>query len=319
MRLQAGIRYEETTGDREMRKLILLPLLAAFLLVAPSAFAATKTVSITNSAFVPSSITIEEGDAITWTNSDSRNRQPISQDAPFASPILKPGETFTHAFKKEGKFTVRDALVTNQRSTVTVTKAAPLGSPSLATSKRTVIYGGSLVLTGKVTTAKAGEKVTLRADVLMPAGTRQTSAVSEVNTSNDGTFSFTHTPTAQTTYTAVWQSTPATSQASPPVTVDVAPRVGLGVVRKLSGRRVVFSTKATSATSYAGRSVNIQRRNSFGQWISLKRVLLRSNTIATLATVRLPKGLSRIRVLMPGAQAGTGYVAGVSRTLLLVR
>ena len=68
-----------------MRKLILLPLLAAFLLVAPSALAATKTVSITNSAFVPNAVTIEQGDSITWTNSDTRNRQPISQDAAFAS------------------------------------------------------------------------------------------------------------------------------------------------------------------------------------------------------------------------------------------
>jgi plastocyanin len=302
-----------------MRKLILLPLLAAFLLVAPSALAATKTVSITNSGFVPNSVTIEEGDSITWTNSDSRNRQPVSQDAAFASPILKPGETFTHRFTKDGRYTVTDALVRNQRSTVTVTKPAPLGSPSLAASKRSVIYGGSLVLTGKVPTSNAGERVTLRAEVLTPAGTRQASSVSEVNTVSGGTFSFTHAPTAQTTYTAVWQSTPATTQTSVPVTITVAPRVGLGVVRKLSGRRVVFSTKATSAISYVGKSVFIQRRNSFGQWISLKRVILRSNTIATRATVRLPKGLSRIRVLMPKAQAGTGYIAGVSRTVLLVR
>lgn len=302
-----------------MRKLILLPLLAAFLLVAPSAFAATKTVSITNSAFVPNAITIEEGDSITWTNSDSRNRQPVSQDAAFASPILKPGEMYTFKFTKDGKYTVTDALVRNQRGTVTVTKPAPVGSPSLDASKKTLIFGGSLALTGKVPTSSAGEKVTLRAEVLTPAGTRQASAISEVSTTAGGTFSFTHAPTAQTTYTVVWQSTPATTQTSAPVTVTVAPRIGIGVVRKLSGRRVVFSTKATSAISYAGRSVYIQRRTSFGQWITLKRVILSSNTVATQSTVRLPKGLSRIRVLMPKAQAGSGYVAGVSRTLLLVR
>jgi len=300
-----------------MRKLILLPLLAAFLLVAPGALAATKTVSITNSGFVPNAVTIEQGDSITWTNSDTRNRQPISQDAAFASPILKPGETYTFTFKGDGKFTITDALVRNQRGTVTVTKPAPLGSPSLAASKRQVIYGASLVLTGKVPIVKAGEKVSLRADVLTPAGTRQASAISETNTANDGSFTFTHTPTAQTTYTVVWQSAPAIGQTSEPVTVNVAPRVGLGVVRKLSGRRVVFSTKATSAISYAGKSVYIQRRNSFGQWISIKRVVL--GAAATQSTARLPKGLSRIRVLLPKAQAGTGYVAGVSRTLLIVR
>jgi cupredoxin-like protein len=302
----------------QLRKLMLLPF-AALLLAAPSALAATKTVSITNSGFVPNAVTIEEGDSITWTNSDNRNRQPVSQEAGFASPILKPGETFTFAFKKEGKFTVRDALVATQRSTVTVTKPAPIGTPSLTASKRSVIYGGSLALTGKVPTGNAGEKVTLRAEVLTPAGTRQASAVSETSTASDGTFSFTHVPTAQTTYTVAWQATPATSTTSSAVTVSVAPRVGLGVVRRLSGRRVVLATKATSAISYAGRSVLVQRRSRFGEWISIKRVVLRSGPFATQTTVRLPKGLSRVRVLLPKAQAGTGYVAGVSRTLLIVR
>jgi hypothetical protein len=90
-------------------------------------------------------------------------------------------------------------------------------------------------------------------------------------------------------------------------------------VRKLVGRRVVLSTKATSAISYRGHSVLVQRRTGFGEWVSVKRVVLRGGPFATRTTVRLPKGLSRIRVLMPKSQAGTGYVAGVSRTLLIVR
>jgi hypothetical protein len=302
-----------------MRKLILLPVLAALLLAAPSALAATKTVSITKSGFVPNAVTIDQGDSITWTNSDDRNRQPVSQSAGFAAPILKPGETFTFTFKSEGTFTVRDALVANQASRVTVTKAAPLGSPSLAASRRTLIYGGSVVLTGKVPNGQAGENVTLRAEVLTPAGTRQTSAVSEANTTADGAFRFVHVPTAQTTYTVAWQATPATPMASDSLTVTVAPRIGLGVVRKLVGRRVVLSTNATSAISYRGHSVLVQRRTRFGEWISVKRVVLRGGPFATRTTVRLPKGLSRIRVLMPKSQAGTGYVAGVSRTLLIVR
>jgi hypothetical protein len=302
-----------------MRKLMLFPFLAALLLAAPSALAATKTVSITHSGFVPNAVTIEVGDSITWTNSDNRNRQPVSQGAGFASPILKPGETFTFAFKDEGSFTVRDALVTTQRSTVTVTKAAPLGSPSLAASKRTVIYGGSLALTGKVPNGNAGEKVTLRAETVTPAGTRKASAVAETSTASDGSFRFVHAPVAETTYTVAWQVTPATSTSSSDVTVAVAPRVGLSVVRKLSGRRVMLATKATSEISYAGRSVFVQRRTGFGEWVSIKRVVLRAGPFATRTTVRLTKGLSRIRVVLPKSQAGTGYISGVSRTLLIVR
>ena len=302
-----------------MRKLLLLPFLAALLLAAPSALAANKTVSITKTGFVPNAVTIDQGDSVTWTNSDDRNRQPVSQSAGFASPILKPGETFTFTFKDAGAFTVRDALVANQSSRVTVNKAAPLGSPSLSASRQSVIFGGSLALTGKVPSGKAGEKVTLRAEMLTPSGTRQTNAVSETNTATDGTFRFVHVPTAQTTYTVAWQATPATSMPSEAVTVTVAPRVGLGVVQKLTGRRVVLSTKATSAISYAGRSAYVQRRTRFGEWVSIKRVVLRGGSLATRTTVRLPKGLSRIRVLLPKSQAGTGYTAGISRTLLIVR
>jgi hypothetical protein len=276
-------------------------------------------VSITKTGFVPNAVTIDQGDSVTWTNSDDRNRQPVSQSAGFASPILKPGETFTFTFKDDGTFTVRDALVANQSSRVTVNKAAPLGSPSLSASRQSVIFGGSLALTGKVPSGKAGEKVTLRAETVTPSGTRQTNAVSETNTATDGTFRFVHVPTAQTTYTVAWQATPATSMPSEAVTVTVAPRVGLGVVQKLTGRRVVLSTKATSAISYAGRSAYVQRRTRFGEWVSIKRVVLRGGSLATRTTVRLPKGLSRIRVLLPKSQAGTGYTAGISRTLLIVR
>jgi cupredoxin-like protein len=301
-----------------MRRLLLLPLFAALLLAAPSAFAATKTVSITKTGFVPSAVTIDQGDSVTWTNSDDRNRQPVSQSAGFASPILKPGETFTYTFKDAGTFQVRDALVANQTSRVTVTKAAPLGSPSLSVSRTTLIYGGSVVLTGEVPNGQSGEKVTLRGEVVTPSGTRQASAISEMSTAAGGTFRFVEVPRAQTTYTVSWQATPATSMPSQSVTVAVAPRVGLGVVRKLPGRRVVLSTKATSAISYAGHTALVQRRTRFGEWVSIKRVVLRGG-LATRTTVRLPKGLSRIRVLLPRSQAGTGYIAGVSRTLLIVR
>lgn len=300
-----------------MKSLLLLPVLAAFLLGSPSALAATKTVSITNAGFVPDKIEIVAGDSITWTNSDSKNRQPISQSAAFASPILKPGETYTFQFKSDGRFDVTDALVKNQKMTVTVKKApAPVGALSLAVNKSKVIYGGAVVLTGKVPVAKAGEKVTLRAEVLTRTGTKQTSSVAEASTNTDGVFSFTTAPTAQTTYTVTWQSTPATSTTSNAVVVAVAPRVGVSLVTKV-GRTITLSTKATSTIPYAGRSVYVQRRNSLGQWVSMKRVVLTSSTLATRTSVRLPKGVSRIRILMPQTQVGTGYVTGVSRVILV--
>jgi plastocyanin len=299
-----------------MKRLLLLPVLAAFLLVSPSAFTATKTVSITNAGFVPDAITIDAGDSITWTNADTKNRQPISQSAPFAAPVLKPGESFTFQFKEDGRFNVTDAFIKNQKMTVSVKKApVPAGTPTLSVNKTKVIYGGAVAVSGKVPLAKAGEKVTLRAAVVTPAGTKQ-SNVAEGVSSSSGDFSFTAVPTAQTAYTVSWQATPATAVLSSAVTVRVAPRIGIAVVKK-AGRYVTFSTKATSTIPYAGKLVFLQRRNAFGQWVSLKRVVLKSSTLATRTTVRLPRGPSNIRILMPQAQVGIGYVTGVSRVVLI--
>jgi plastocyanin len=300
-----------------MKRFLLLPVLAAFLLASPTALAATKTVNITSAGFVPNSITIAVGDSITWTNSDTKNHQPASKNAPFTAPILKPGETYTFQFKNDGRFNITDELVKNQKMTVTVAKAGtPVGAPTLTVNKAKVIYGGSVILSGKVPVAKAGEKVTLRAEVLTRTGAKQTSSVAEGVSTSSGAFTFTTVPTAQTTYTVVWQATPAAGTNSNSVTVKVAPRVGVGIVKKV-GRYVTFSTKATSTIPYAGKSVYVQRRNSFGQWVSLKRVVLKSSTVATRTTVRLPRGSSSIRILMPQAQVGIGYVLGVSRVLLI--
>ena len=300
-----------------MKKLLLLPI-AALLLGSPSAQAVTKTVAITSAGFVPSAITIDVGDSITWTNSDNKNHQPISQskDATFASPILSPGQSFTYLFAKDGRFTITDAQVDRVRMTVTVKKTVASRGPTLTSNKKKVVYGGAVVLTGKIPSAKAGEKLTLRAEVVRPNGTKQSSNIADATTDGTGAFTFTNVPTAQTTYTAVWQGVPAPQATSNAVAVAVAPRIGFGLVRKV-GRLVTFSMKATSAIAYAGRSVNIQRRNSLGQWVSLKRVVLKSSTVATRAAVRLPRGLSRIRILMPQGQVGTGYVTGVSRVILV--
>jgi plastocyanin len=304
-----------------MRKLLVpaaLAALTALVLGAPAFGAVTKVVPITSAGFVPTAVTIDVGDSITWTNADSENHQPISQskDAAFASPILRPGESFTERFVTEGKFTIVDAAFTRFRMTVTVKKAAPASPPSLAASRTTVVYGGSVVLTGKLPVTRAGDKISLHTEVLLPDGKTQSSVLGETITDGLGAFNFITAPTAQTSYSVVWRGVPAAVATSRVQTVAVAPRLGLTLVRRV-GSSVTFSLKAASAIPYLGHAVFVQRRNALGQWVSLKRVLLKSNTAATRASVGLPAGLSRIRVLMPRSQAGTGYVTGVSRVILV--
>ena len=81
---------------------------------------------------------------------------------------------------------------------------------------------------------------------------------------------------------------------------------------------VTFFAKVSGARSFGGKFVYVQRRNDFGQWVSLKRVYLGAASSATFKA-RLPRGRSRIRLFMPPLQSGPGHIAGISRALSLVR
>jgi plastocyanin len=289
-----------------MRRAVSLAVALLALAAAPHAVAGTMTVSITKGGFVPNPANIKVGDSITWTNSDTVNRQVISQEAGFASPVLKPNETYTYTFGQSGKFGYQDPLVRNRRGTVNVAAEAAR-SVTLAAARSTVTYGGSVMLSGTVSTGAASEKAEILA---RPLGQAAFTKVGDVTTAAGGEWSFAAKPTIQTSYQVRWRN--AESGA---VTIRVRPRVGLGIV---SVRLGVFTTKVTAARSFAGHLVFFQRRNSLGQWVSLKRVRLNASSAARFRA-RLPKGNSRIRVYLPQAQAGAGYLAGISAARLVRR
>jgi plastocyanin len=114
-----------------MRKLVLIMVVLGSLALASQAGAATVTVAINRAGFTPNPARIETGDTVTWTNSDTRNRQVISRGAGFASPILKPGETYSFTFKTAGRFAYEETLVepTQKGSVVVTTTATPPPPP----------------------------------------------------------------------------------------------------------------------------------------------------------------------------------------------
>jgi plastocyanin len=280
--------------------------------------AVTKHVSITRTAFVPSSIAITTGDSITWTNSDSINHQVVSQSAGFASPILKPGETFSFTYTKTGKFNYKDALSNKTgNGTVTVTAAPVVVNLTLASKVATVVYGSNAItLSGQLTGQNGAQQVTLNQQAV---GEAQAKALTTVTTDANGMYSFTVTPTIRTVYTATWVSANGKDKASSaPLTVNVRPRVGLGL-KSHRGLKYTYLTKVTSDISYAGRVVSFQRyAPAVRGWITLKRVVLSSTSRRTF-TVTLRPRLTKVRVFLPAAQAGEGYTWGVSRSLLAIR
>ena len=285
-----------------MKRMLLLPLaFVAALVVAASAGADTKTVQIVKSGFTPSSTTINVGDSVTWRNADSVNHQVVANDGSFASPVLKPGESFTQAFAKAGKLSYHDALFTSRKGSVTAN--APAATVSLTAATQTIVYGENTTVSGSISNQLANEPVSLTSQPV----DKGTQAIASSMTQASGAFSFGVSPTIQTAYQAHYKTA-----ASPSVTINVAPRVGFGRY----GRH--FIAKVTSDVGYGGKFVVVQRKSRFGGWTAAKRVYLGGASRAVF-TMRLVKGPSTLRLVLPDSQAGVGYVQGTSRLLLVRR
>lgn len=285
-----------------MKRKLLLPLaLLATLVVVAAAGADTKTVQIVKSGFTPSATTVIVGDSVTWKNSDTVNHQVVANDGSFASPVLKPGDSYSQTFTKAEKVSYHDSLFTSRKGTVTVN--APAANVSLTTAATTVVYGNSTTLSGAVTNQLTSEPVTLTSQ---PLG-KGTQSIASTTTQSNGSFSFGVSPTIQTSYQAHWRTA-----ASPSVQVNVAPRVGFGH----SGR--LYIAKVTSDIGYAGHYVWVQRKAPYGSFRNVKRIYLGTSSRAVFR-VTIPKGHSILRLVLPASEAGQGYVQSLSRLIAVKR
>jgi plastocyanin len=285
-----------------MKRIFLLPLaLLATLVVVAAAGADTKTVQIVKSGFTPSATTINVGDSVTWKNSDVVNHQVVANDGSFASPVLKPGESYSQTFAKSGKVSYHDALFTARKGTVTVN--APAASVTLQAGATTVVYGNSTTVAGAVTNQLTNEPVNLTSQPY----SKGTQSIATQTTQANGAFSFGVSPTIQTSYVAHWRTA-----ASPSVMVNVAPRVGFGQ----SGR--LYVAKVSSDIGYAGHFVWVQRKAPYGSFRNVKRIYLGAASRAVFR-VTIPKGRSILRLVLPADQAGLGYVSGLSRLIAVKR
>ncbi len=61
-------------------------------------------VAIKNFKFVPPSLTVEPGTAVTWVNNDEEPHNVVSPDRVFRSKAIDGGEKFTAVFDKPGTY-----------------------------------------------------------------------------------------------------------------------------------------------------------------------------------------------------------------------
>jgi plastocyanin len=305
-----------------MRKLLLLFLAVSSLAAASTAAemakpaaAATKTVNITHTGYKPTSVAIEVGDTVVFTNSDTvahtvRFNPTTGIHCSRAIPlVLQPGQSASCTFSSAGTFNFSDPAnkAKSFRGTVSVAKAPAL---SVSVVPGLVVYGRKMALSGTLASHQAGSSLQVLAQ---ECGQSAPTRIATVTTTAGGAYSYQAQPLKNTVYTVKFKSSSSNS-----VTVKVRPRLRLG---KIAPHR--YSLRVFAAQSFAGKYASFQRyRLALRRWVTVKRVLLRANATGVAPTVmtsakfrsRIKAGL-RVRVILTQAQVGSCYLAGRSNTI----
>ena len=284
--------------------IVLLGLVAALVAVAPAA-TADRPIVISAAGFTPRNVTINVGDTVTWSNTDTRAHQVVVDRV--CSITIQPAATGTCTFRATGRFDYREPSQTRNvwRGTITVRAAAV--SLTIAASPRLVTYLGATTLSGALSTAQPNERVTVRAQA---CGSTSFAALATVTTTTGGAWTLSARPQRTTVYEA--QSRGVTART----TVTVRPRV---TIRKLTRGR--FAVRVSAAQAFGGKIAVLQRRTSTGSWVRVRYVTLRvmggtAPTVISGANVRANLRVgTRVRAVIGSAQVAPCYVAGTSNVV----
>jgi len=250
-------------------------------------------------------VTVNVNDTVMWTNADTQNHQVACAKCPFTSPVLKPGDTFSHAFNTAGKFAIRDPLNTHIKGTVTVNALAGV---SLAAKPRVVKYLLSTTLSGAVGSGASNQNVVI---LSRECGQAAFTHVTTVKTGTGGAFTLKQTPPKNTRYEAKWKTS-----TSKPVSVRVRPRIKLA---KIGTHK--YRVRVKAAQSFVGKRVIFQKKTPAGAWLKVKSVTLKKVTVVGTTSISKATFRSRIRhgkkvrMLMKSTQAAPCYIGSHSNTI----
>lgn len=289
-------------------------------LAALPASAASFTTTITSAGYVPTDQTINVGDSIRFTNSDSMAHQveirPTTGFTCTVSPlVIQPTQTQTCTFTAAGNYNFTDpnGRGNTYRGTIKVNNVVVGTSIALSVAPSKVTYPAQVTLSGQVSPNSAGVTV----DIFSQAsGKTEFTKLSSTVTAANGNFSVAASPQIQTSYRAQVQSNGAPVLSSV-VTAEVRPKVTLSL-RSATKKFAKFQTRVSSRVSYAGKLIVVQRQNNLGNWVALKTTTLGSESSARFG-VQLRKGVNRFRTFMPESQVGTGYIASSSNAVTIRR
>jgi plastocyanin len=286
-----------------MRKLLLAAVALAVLVIGPAALAGSGAVQITSSGFNPATVSVQSGDSVTWTNSDSVAHQVVVNQS-SCKLDLQPSQSSACTFPTSGTFSYSDPTASGAfKGTVSVAQNSR--SVSLAASRALNIFGDAVTLSGRVSSKAAGEQVTV---VSQPTGLPVTQTM--VTTTSDGNWSLLVQPRVKTSYQAKFDNA-----SSPSVTVSIRPRISLQKVARHQYLIVVLS-----ARSMAGKLVNVTRWVPGRGWVTFKQATLqaigRTPTTSDVYVTTLVRSGTKLRIFMPANQVGPDYFEGHSNFIV---
>ena len=126
-----------TTTRKGPRVLLagLLTALAVLMWPASEASAATHPITIKNYAYGSGSMSISQGDTVTWTNQDSVPHDVVvtSGAVKFRSPMLTRGKSWSYTFSQPGAYSYTCSVHPDMHATVTVKAKAAAPAPAATT------------------------------------------------------------------------------------------------------------------------------------------------------------------------------------------
>jgi LPXTG-motif cell wall-anchored protein len=90
--------------------------------------AASGSVTIADFSFTPGSITVNQGDTVTWVNNGPTGHSATANDGEFNTGVLKAGQSASHTFAKAGTFSYYCLPHPFMKATVVVQAAQTGGS-----------------------------------------------------------------------------------------------------------------------------------------------------------------------------------------------
>ena len=280
-----------------MRTLVLAAVALAVLAIGSTALAGSADVNVTSAGFNPAAVSVQSGDTVSWTNTDSANHQ-VDVAGTSCKLTLAAGQSGSCSFPNAGTFAYSDPTATGFAGSVTV--APNTRSVTIATSRNVGIFGDAMTLSGTISSKAAGQHVTVSAT---PASGPALSY--DVTTDANGNWSLQVQPRATTTYKATWDT--ATSKS---VAITLRPRLTFQKVGRHQYLVVVLA-----AHSMAGKQLDIARRIG-GKYVTYRHATITSiartstTSVAYFVTV-VPAG-THLRAFLPKSQVGSDYLDGHS-------